>query len=102
MSYGDPDPIAHKTGRIAILCITLAVLGLFFFLFKVDACSSKPENCREEFVEIRNDGYHADHQCKPGAVVEVVNAPPAPKPGIMCHCPKTSEPVTPAPAGTVR
>lgn len=99
MSYGDPDPVSHKTGRIAILCITLAFMGFFYFLYKVEACSSKPENCRDEFVEIRNDGYHADHKCAPGAIVEVVNAPPAPKPGIMCHCPKNgSTPVPPAPS----
>jgi len=96
MSYGDPDLVSHKTGRIAILCITLAVLGLFYFLYKVEACSSKPENCRDEFVEMKSDGYRSDHKCSPGAIVEVITAPPAPKPGIMCRCPKNvSQPTAP-------
>lgn len=99
MSYNDSDPVAQKTGRIALLCLTIVVLGLFFFLFKVDACKSSPDNCREEFVEIQNNdvrGYGNNHKCSTGAIVEVVSSPPAPKPGIMCHCPVRSE-VTPVP-----
>jgi hypothetical protein len=98
MGYGDTDPVAQKTGRIALLCGTLCVLGLFVFLFKVEACSSKPEDCRDEFVEIKGD-YQSTHKCTNGATVEVVNSPPAPKPGILCHCPKNSgAPSAPPPA----
>ncbi len=76
----------HKTGRIAILSILLFLLGLLFFLFKIDACKSSPSNCKDEFFEIKSD-YRNEHTCSPGAVAEVVNSPPAPKPGIICHCP---------------
>lgn len=87
MSYNDSDPVAQKTGRIALLCGTMIVLGFFFFLFKIEACKSSPEDCREEFVEIKSNGYSSDHKCARGAIVETVNSPPAPKPGILCHCP---------------
>lgn len=87
MGYNDSDPVAQKTGRIALLCGTMLVLGFFFFLFKVEACKSSPEDCREEFVEIKSNGYSSDHKCARGAIVETVNSPPAPKPGILCHCP---------------
>jgi hypothetical protein len=60
----------------------------------VEACKSKPEDCRDEFVEIRDatpDRYGSvaktEHRCAAGATVEVVNSPPAPKPGILCKCP---------------
>lgn len=93
MSYdADADSErAHKTGRITILSILVLLLGLFVFLFKIDACSSKPENCKDEFFEIKND-YTNNHACSPGAVAEVVNSPPAPKPGIICHCPGHATP----------
>ena len=79
----------HKTGRIAILSILLFLLGLLFFLFKIDACKSSPENCKDEFFEIDSSStrYSNNKTCSPGAVAEVVNSPPAPKPGIICHCP---------------
>lgn len=84
----------EKTGRIAMLCVTLVILGFFFFLLKADACSScnrvdnSPPVCKDEFFELGNDGRYSNnnHTCYPGARVEVVASPPAPKPGIMCHC----------------
>lgn len=102
MGYGDPDPLAHKTGRIAILCLTVGILGLLFFLFKIDACSHKPENCQDEFIEIKlnNDSYGQDHKCSPGAIVEVISSPPAPKPGLLCHCPKNNSGTQSAPAAS--
>lgn len=94
----DDVSVSHKTGRIALLCGTLIVLGFFFFLFKVGACDgcNKPKLettpiCKDEFVEIKNDGYASKHSCDPGATVEVVNSPPAPKAGIICHCAKKPE-----------
>lgn len=95
MSYDDDSERSHKTGRIAIFSILVAAMGLLFFLYKIEACKSSPENCKDEFYEI-NSGYQNSHTCSPGAVVEVVQSPPAPKPGIICHCP--SRGVTPAPA----
>ena len=102
MGYNDSDPVAQKTGRIALLCGTMLILGFFFFLFKIDACSSKPENCQDEFVEIRNNDYGSSHKCSPGAIVEVVNAPPAPKPGILCHCPKNGSSPSAAPTASAK
>jgi hypothetical protein len=89
MSY-DEDAMSHKTGRIAILSILVFLLGFMFFLFKIEACKSSPANCKDEFFEITTDrGYGNSHSCAPGAVAEVVNSPPAPKPGIICHCSPT-------------
>lgn len=89
MSNYDEEVLSHKTGRIAILSILVFLLGFLFFLFKIEACKSSPANCKDEFFEITSDtrGYGNSHSCAPGAVVEVVNSPPAPKPGIICHCP---------------
>lgn len=86
MAYDDSDERAHKTGRIAMLSILVFLLGLLFFLFKIDACKHTPEECKDEFFEIKNDGYASNKTCSPGATVEVVASPPAPKPGIICHC----------------
>ncbi len=88
MSYNDSDEMAHKTGRIVILSILILSLGGLFFAYKIEACKSTPANCKDEFFEIKTEsGYRNEHACAPGAVAEVVNSPPAPKPGIICHCP---------------
>jgi hypothetical protein len=89
MSYDDDSERNHKTGRITIFCIMIAILGGLFFAYKVDACKDKPADltCREEFFEIREGGYDNSNKCRPGAIIEMVTSPPAPKPGIMCHCP---------------
>jgi hypothetical protein len=81
----------QKTSRIAMLCVTMGFLGLLFFCSKMNACQSCGKEdlvtCKDEFFEIRNDGYASNHTCTPGARVEVVSSPPAPKAGILCHCP---------------
>lgn len=99
MSYDDDSERAHKTGRIAIFCIMIAALGGLFFAYKVDACKEKPADmtCREEFFEINNGRYDNDQKCRPGAVIEMVVSPPAPKAGIMCHCPNQAASSTPTP-----
>lgn len=88
-------PDSEKTERIGWLCATIMILGFLFFLTKINACAlacnscssaDKPDVCKDEFYEIKNDGYASKHTCYPGARVEVVASPPAPKPGIMCHC----------------
>jgi hypothetical protein len=93
MSY-EEELMEHKTARIAILSILLFILGLFFFLYKIEACKSTPTQCKDEFVEIKkNDGYASNHTCSPGATVEVVASPT--KPGIICHCPSNVKIVEP-------
>ncbi len=86
---------SEKTTRIGYLCLTLLVLGFLYFLNKANACTlacnscsadKTPVVCKDEFFEIKNDGYASNHTCTPGARVEIVASPPAPKPGIMCHC----------------
>lgn len=87
---------SEKTTRIGYLCLTLLVLGLLYFLNKANACTlacnscssvNTPAVCKDEFFEMGTDNrYSNDHTCTPGARVEVVASPPAPKPGIMCHC----------------
>ena len=86
-------PDSEKTVRIGWLCATILVLGLFFFLTKINACALACNSChdphpacKDEFYEIKNDGYASNHTCTPGARAEVVASPPAPKPGILCHC----------------
>jgi len=98
MAY-DSDAMGHKTGRIAILSILMFLLGLLFFLYKIDACKSSPENCKDQFFEIDTSSrYNNDKSCSPGAVVEVVNSPPAPKPGIMCRCVNRGQAPAPSPS----
>lgn len=86
---------SEKTTRTAFLCFTIFALGLLFFFNKVNACAlacnscngkDAPTVCKDEFFEIKNDGYASNHTCTPGARVEVIASPPAPKPGILCHC----------------
>lgn len=82
---------SSNTTNIIILSITMLILGFFFFLFKVEACKKTVEKdiCKEEFVEIKqNNSYNQDHKCTPGATVEIVTSPPAPKAGIICRCNK--------------
>lgn len=87
----------QKTERIGWLCVTMVILGLFFTLTKTNACAlacnscnshdSTPEKCKDEFYEIdTNNRYRNSHTCTPGARVEIVASPPAPKPGVLCHC----------------
>ena len=86
MGYGTSDEESareHKTWRIVIFSFLLLGLGFFLFLYKIDACSSKPENCKDEFYEFK-DGYGANHICSAGATAEVVNAHG--KTGLICHC----------------
>lgn len=75
----------HKTGRIVVLSLLMLFLGIFFFAYKVEACKSGPEKCKEEFHEIQPNTVN-NFVCDPGAIVETVNSPPSPKAGIICHC----------------
>lgn len=88
---------SEKTERIGWLCATIMILGLLFFLAKINACAlacnscnpkdNGPVLCKDEFFEIDpNNRYRNSHTCTPGARVEVVASPPAPKPGVMCRC----------------
>ncbi len=102
------DKESEKSSRIGMLCVTMAFLGLLLFLSKVNACAlacnscngpNSPTPCKDEFHEIK-DGYPSNFTCYPGAKAEVVTSPPAPKPGVMCHC-INSEPgsqATPTPS----
>jgi len=79
----ESDMIEHKTWRIFFLTVLMFLFGLFFFLYKIEACKSTPGNCKDEFMELDRGG---DKTCSVGATAEVVNSPPAPKAGILCHC----------------
>lgn len=81
------DESDAKSLRIFLLCCVVVILGGFFFAYKVNACADKPAQavpCKDELFLIDND--HPAHQCSPGARAELVASPPAPKPGIICHC----------------
>lgn len=77
---------SEKTLRMVLLCAMILILGLFFFLFKVEACKPSVASCRDEFMAFES---HGNPTCAVGAVAEIVTSPPAPKSGIICHCPKT-------------
>jgi len=79
---------SEKTIRMVLLCGVILILGLFFFLFKVEACKSGPASCKEEFIPFES---RYNPICSVGATAEMVTSPPAPKSGIICHCPKTPE-----------
>lgn len=104
-------PESEKTERIGWLCATMVILGILFVLSKANACAlacsscndhgQTPPVCKDEFFEMgSNERYSNTHTCTPGARVEIVASPPAPKPGIMCHCPNNgpSPTATPAPS----
>jgi hypothetical protein len=95
-------PESEKTERIGWLCVTMVILGILFMLSKANACAlacnscnqheSSPAVCKDEFFEMGTDTrYSNTHTCTPGARVEVVTSPPAPKPGILCHCINTNQ-----------
>lgn len=90
MGYGSTDEDmkrAHKTGRIALVCTAIVLLGMFLFLYKTESCSAKPENCKEEFIEFDSAAkYSNNHACAPGAIVQMVTPASGGKAGIMCHC----------------
>jgi hypothetical protein len=89
------DESDAKTTRIVLLCVVLITISAFFFAYKVEACSDKPkpvEVCRDEFFIVDND--HPVRSCAPGAKAEWVTSPPAPRPGIVCHCFNDASPQT--------
>lgn len=99
MAYNDDQ----KTTRIGYLCWTMVALGLLLTITKggcVQAASTSfmATDCKDEFVVL--DEQHLTQTCKPGAKVEIVTSPPAPKPGILCHCPTKGESQDPTPAPT--
>lgn len=76
----------EKTKRIGIMSMTMIVLGLSFLCSKCDCRSSDrsaADSCQDEFLQF--EGYTA-RSCDVGATVEIINSPPAPKAGILCHC----------------
>lgn len=73
------DTINFKTGMIGF---TMIFLGFLFFLFKIEACKSSPQNCQDTFHETNE----YEIKCHPGATAEFVKEP---KLGIMCHCPRS-------------
>lgn len=85
----------EKTFRFIMVCVLAVVLGFFYFLFKVEACKSTPDTCKDSFHSL-NPNRYSDEICDIGAIAEVINSPPAPKAGILCHCVKDHT----APAGS--
>lgn len=75
--------------KTIILAILAVAFGIFFFCYKIEACKSSVEDCRDEFLSISN-GYTL--KCSPGAHGEIVKEP---KEGMICHC---DRPKVPAPS----
>jgi hypothetical protein len=80
---------SEKSFRFTLLCVVVVFLGLLYFMFKVEACKSTPDTCKDSFHPLNPNGYN-DETCNVGATAEVVSSPPAPRAGILCHCNKTS------------
>jgi hypothetical protein len=76
--------------KAIMFCITLMVLGLFYFLFKIEACKPDPKVdkniCHDEYVHL-NDGWSKD--CPPGAHAEIVKD--ANPPAMICRCDLTTD-----------
>lgn len=90
---------SEKSVRVGYLCTTIVMLGLMVFLAKMDACtlacnSCATDGCNDAFFE--TDKY-PEIECRRGAVAEVVSSPPAPKAGILCHCPQVKGKVSSSP-----
>ena len=76
---------SEKTQRIGFLCLTMVALGGLLFLAKTDTCSScNASTCRDEFYAFEATN---NPTCTQGARAEIVTSPPAPKAGVLCHCP---------------
>jgi|SRR5579885_2794998 len=95
------DQNEEKTTRIGIVCATIAFLAIVGALSKsgCGGCSmDTPSRCHDEWHEMPSGGS-STVTCDNGAVAEVVTSPPAPKPGILCHCvsPAGSASAPPAP-----
>ena len=84
------DESDAKSLRFFIFLVAVVVVSAFFFAFKVNACTATKESCKDEFFKIEND--HIAHTCTVGARAEFITSPPAPFPGIVCHCINTSMP----------
>jgi len=93
------DNQGQKTLRLSLILFTVCLLGTLFFAYKINACAEKPPQaapsvpCKDEFFQV--DADHPNHACTPGAKAEWVSSPPAPRPGIICHCPHESLPLAP-------
>jgi hypothetical protein len=90
-----------RTIRILLLSTTIVMLGLFLLLFKSGWCQTKPEEapqCKEQFIEMTRSGYAMNVECSPGATVEMVSSPPAPKAGVFCRCSNKPLPPIAAPS----
>jgi len=87
MSYQDETAMNHKTGRIALVCGLILCLGLLFVGTQTESCEGCNDpagTCHDQFYEI--DKGHSQHTCPPHSRAEIVTSPPAPKPGVFCHC----------------
>lgn len=95
MSYDEAED--HKTGRIAILAAVIAFLGLVWLASKTSDCNPPPSGMCHDTFHVVQDGT-SSYDCPPGSQVEIVASPPAPKPGVLCHCINNSGPTDGHPA----
>jgi len=87
MSYNESES-GDKSFRIGMMCFVMLILGLFLFLYKIEACKSSPDTCKDEYYEL-DDDMHTSHTCNQGAHAELVGPPAYPKRGVLCHCMNT-------------
>lgn len=66
-----------------IFSLLVSFCALLFFLFKIEACKSKPEDCKEIFIDSQHLTSSNWNDCPKGARMEPVDAP---KQGIICRC----------------
>lgn len=66
-----------------IFSILLGFVSLLFFLYKIEACTSKPEDCKELFLDAEHLTSNNWNNCPKGARMEPVETP---KRGVICRC----------------
>ena len=73
--------------QFTMFYITVLIVSSFLFLYKINACTSSPSSCHDEYYS--SDYLASGHQkinCDPGAVAEVIKNAHGDKEAIRCHC----------------
>jgi hypothetical protein len=98
MAYTDEsERFQQKTNRIGILCATIAFLGFLWAMTRTSDCNPPPPGmCHDTFHVV--DDRTSTYDCPPGSRGEMIMSPPAPKPGVLCHCINNSDPPVEHPA----
>lgn len=98
MGYSNDDTAQEqRTIRVVVLALLCVILGFIWLGSKTSDCNPPPASlanrCHDTFHVVTEQSTSYD--CPPGSKAEIVTAPPAPKPGVVCHCITNEEPPPP-------